>query len=66
MPDARSAPLAGRSLRSRSSVTRLLLLLAGALAVHLRKGDGPQKYAPALVCGLLVAVYLALHLGSAR
>ncbi|MEV1145413.1 hypothetical protein [Micromonospora sp. NPDC049799] len=47
-------------------MTRLLLLLAGALAVHLRNADGPQKYAPALVCGLLVTVYLALHLGSAR
>lgn len=46
--------------------TGLLLLLAGALVVHLRKGDGPQKYAPAVVCGLLVAVYLALHLVSAR
>ena len=40
----------------------LLLLLAGALVVHLRKGDGPQKYAPALVCGLLVAAYLVLQL----
>ncbi|MCZ7422225.1 DoxX family protein [Verrucosispora sp. WMMA2121] len=40
----------------------LLLLLIGALAVHLRKGDGPQKYAPALVCGLLVAAYLVLQL----
>ncbi|MFG2059274.1 DoxX family protein [Micromonospora sp. NPDC048930] len=40
----------------------LLLLLTGALAVHLRKGDGPQKYAPALVCGLLAAAYLVLHL----
>ncbi|MFR9779643.1 DoxX family protein [Micromonospora sp. MS34] len=40
----------------------LLLLLAGALAVHLRKGDGPQKYAPAVVCGLLVAAYLVLQL----
>ncbi|WP_346533273.1 DoxX family protein [Micromonospora sp. DPT] len=44
----------------------LLLLLAGALVVHLRKGDGPQKYAPAVVCGLLLAAYLALHLVSSR
>ncbi|WP_262286345.1 DoxX family protein [Micromonospora sp. MA102] len=40
----------------------LLLLLSGALVVHLRKGDGPKKYAPALVCGLLVATYLVLEL----
>ena len=44
----------------------LLLLLGGAVVVHLRKGDGPRKYAPAVVCGLLVAVYLALHLMAAR
>ncbi|MGS2617712.1 DoxX family protein [Micromonospora sp. LZ34] len=36
----------------------LLLLLGGALVVHLRKGDGPRKYAPAVVCGILVAAYL--------
>lgn len=40
----------------------LLLLLGGALVVHLRKGDGPRKYAPAVVVGLLVAVYLVVHL----
>ncbi|MFF4811109.1 DoxX family protein [Micromonospora chersina] len=39
----------------------LLLLLTGALVVHLRKGDGPQRYAPALVCGLLVVAYLVLQ-----
>ncbi|MEU7826244.1 DoxX family protein [Catellatospora sp. NPDC049133] len=42
----------------------LLLLLGGAVVVHVRKGDGPRKYAPALVCAALVAVYLVL-LGSA-
>ncbi|MFE9958907.1 DoxX family protein [Micromonospora sp. NPDC005299] len=40
----------------------LLLLLAGAVVVHLRKGDGPRKYAPAVICGLLIAAYLILHL----
>lgn len=40
----------------------LLLLLAGAVVAHLRKGDGPRKYAPAVICGLLVAAYLAIHL----
>jgi hypothetical protein len=44
----------------------LLLLLAGALAVHHRKGDGPRKYAPALVCALLVAAYLVVHVVAAR
>ncbi|MCM0673292.1 DoxX family protein [Micromonospora phytophila] len=42
----------------------LLLLLGGAVVVHLRKGDGPRKYAPALVCGLLVATYLVLQLAA--
>ncbi|MGC1211666.1 MAG: DoxX family protein [Micromonospora sp.] len=40
----------------------LLLLLIGALVVHLRKGDGPAKYSLAVICGLLVAGYLILHL----
>ncbi|GGR99585.1 invasion protein [Micromonospora fulviviridis] len=44
----------------------LLLLLGGAVVVHLRKGDGPRRYAPAVVCGLLVAAYLTLHLVAAR
>jgi predicted membrane metal-binding protein len=39
----------------------LLLLLGGALVVHLRNGDGPRKYAPAVVCGTLVAAYLVLQ-----
>lgn len=40
----------------------LLLLLAGAVVVHLRKGDGPRKYAPAVICAVLVAAYLVLQL----
>ncbi|TWP49462.1 invasion protein [Lentzea tibetensis] len=36
----------------------LLALLAGAVITHLRKGDGPRKFAPALVCAVLVAGYL--------
>jgi hypothetical protein len=44
----------------------LLLLLGGALVAHLRKGDGPQKFAPAVICGLLVAVYFIVHFGAAR
>ena len=41
------------------AATGLLLLLAGALITHVRLGHRPQKYAPAIVCGLLVAGYLA-------
>ena len=36
----------------------LLALLAGAVATHLRHGDGIGRMAPALVCLLLVAGYL--------
>ena len=42
----------------------LALLLAGAIATHLRAGQGPGKFAPALVSLLLVAAYLAVHLGA--
>jgi DoxX-like family len=44
----------------------LLLLLGGALVAHLRNGDGPQKFAPAVVCGLLVANHLIVHFGATR
>jgi uncharacterized membrane protein YphA (DoxX/SURF4 family) len=44
----------------------LLLLLAGAVVALLRKGHGPRKYAPAVVCGLLVATYLVLQLLAAQ
>ena len=42
----------------------LLLLLAGALITHLRQGHGPRKYAPVIVCGVLVAGYLAALNGA--
>jgi hypothetical protein len=42
----------------------LLLLLGGAVVTHLRKGDGPRKFAPAVACALLVATYLTVHLGA--
>ena len=44
----------------------LLLLLAGALVTHLRNGDGVRKYAPAVICALLVVGYLAALLGATR
>jgi len=37
----------------------LLLLLAGAVVVHLRKGDPVAKFVPAAVCAALVASYIA-------
>jgi hypothetical protein len=41
-----------------------LLLLAGALITHIRQGHGPRKYAPVIVCGVLVAGYLAALNGA--
>lgn len=37
----------------------LLLLLAGAVSVHVRKGEGAHALAPAVVCAVLVSGYLA-------
>ena len=42
----------------------LLLLLAGAFITHVRQGHGPRKYAPVIVCGVLVAGYLAALNGA--
>ena len=42
----------------------LLLLLAGALVTHLRNHDGPRELAPAVVCVVLVAGYLAALIGT--
>jgi hypothetical protein len=43
----------------------VLLLLGGALAVHVRNGDGPKKLAPAAVAAALTIAYLLL-LGASR
>ena len=37
----------------------LLLLLAGAVSVHVRKGEGAHALAPAVLCAVLVGGYLA-------
>ena len=42
----------------------LLLLLAGALATHVRNGDGAREFAPAVVCAVLVVGYLAVLFGA--
>jgi hypothetical protein len=44
----------------------LLVLLGGAVVTHLRHGDGPRKFAPAVVCGLLVAAYLVALIAATR
>ena len=44
----------------------LLLLLGGAVAVHVRNDDGPRELAPALVLALVTAAYLFLTVGSLR
>ncbi|MFF3465234.1 DoxX family protein [Streptomyces sp. NPDC002619] len=38
----------------------LLMLPAGAVATHVRKGDGLPKLVPAVMCAALVAWYLVL------
>ncbi|MGW5326644.1 DoxX family protein [Streptomyces sp. NPDC004014] len=41
----------------------LLTLLAGAVATHVRRGDGLTELLPAVVCAALVAWYLVLLAG---
>jgi hypothetical protein len=42
----------------------LLLLLGGAVSAHLRHGDGPHEFAPAVVGGVLVAAYVVALLAA--
>ena len=44
----------------------LLMLLGGALVVHLRNGDGPRKIAPAVVLSLVTLTLLLLVVGDLR
>jgi hypothetical protein len=44
----------------------LILLLGGAVIVHLRNGDGIRELAPSLVLGLLTLTYLVLMVGDLR
>ena len=43
-----------------------LLLLGGAVVVHLRSGDGPRELLPAVVLGLTTLAFLILMLGALR
>jgi DoxX-like protein len=44
----------------------LLMLLGGAVVVHLRNGDGVREIAPAVVLGLVTLSFLLLELGGLR
>ncbi len=44
----------------------LLLLLGGAVVVHLRNGDGLREVVPAVVLGVVTLTYLLLLLGDLR
>jgi DoxX-like family len=44
----------------------LVLLLGGAVVTHLRNGDAVREVAPAVVLGVVAAVYAVLVLGGLR
>lgn len=44
----------------------LLVLLGGAVTVHVRNGDGAREIAPALVLGLATMTYLVLAVTGLR
>lgn len=44
----------------------LLMLLGGAVAAHVRNGDGIRDIAPAIVLGLVTLSYLLLVVGDLR
>jgi len=48
------------------SAAGLLMLLGGALVVHLRNGDGVREIAPAVVLGLVTLTFLLLLVGELR
>ncbi|MGK8488149.1 DoxX family protein [Nocardia asiatica] len=43
----------------------LLLLLIGAVVVHVRTGDGVREFAPAVVCCVVTVAYLVTRFGAA-
>jgi len=48
------------------AATGLLLLLGGAITVHLRNGDSPRELAPAVILGLVTLTFLLLVVGDLR
>ena len=43
--------------------TGLLLLLGGAVATHVRNGDGPKEIAPAVALGAIALTYVVMIVG---
>ena len=54
----------GVAVLGRLAAVGLLLLLAGALATHLRNHDAPRHMAAAIVAAVLVAAYLVLRMAA--
>ena len=48
------------------AATGLVLLLGGAVIVHLRNGDGIRELAPALVLGAVAVAFVILVVGDLR
>ncbi|HEY3438794.1 MAG TPA: DoxX family protein [Actinotalea sp.] len=48
------------------AATGLVLLLGGAVAAHVRTGDGLRDLAPALVLGVIAVVFVVLVVGDLR
>jgi hypothetical protein len=48
------------------SAAGLLLLLGGAVTVHLRNGDGLRELVPAIVLALTTLAFLILVVGDVR
>ena len=48
------------------AATGLILLLGGAVIVHLRNGDGIRELAPALVLGAVAVAFIILVVGDIR
>ncbi|WP_280241563.1 DoxX family protein [Nocardia abscessus] len=44
----------------------LVLLLAGAVVVHVRTGDGVREFTPAIVSCVLTVAYVVTQFGAAR
>jgi hypothetical protein len=48
------------------AATGLILLLGGAMVIHLRNGDGIRELAPSLVLGAVAVAFVVLMLGDLR
>ena len=48
------------------AATGLVLLLGGAVIVHLRNGDGIRELVPSLVLGAVAVAFVVLVLGDVR